>query len=914
MRSLHDRSIPPSRAVLFLPLAIFVGIAALLALYWWGVERQERSSIRLKTELTAEQVALRLEQFVADRLNVVEHAADVWATAGPPTEEDFRLHVESLSRSFSGVVAINWVDADGVIRWVVPEDANRAARGRDLSTKAGAGPVVAAARDSRTLRVTPPLELYQGGIGFAAYAPVVTDDGVVGFVNVAFRIKAMFDGVLGPSVRDRFHVEIADGGRTVYRNEAEGHDRGAAYRRSRTVRIGDRTWTLSMWPGDAQVHVERSSVDESVVVVGMLIAIGLSYATWRIARSRAEIAAGERRYREVVEDSPALICRSSPDGMLTFVNAAYARYFGVAARRLVGTSFFDLVPEEDHDLLRRNLEPLSREHPTQRHEHRVLRADGSVGWIEWNNRGYFDARGELIELQSYGVDRTDSHRTRRELEVSEARFREIFNAVSDGILVLDEAGTVLDVNRSGCEAFGLDRDGLVGRGIGSFEDPDALAEPSLPALIDRMSVPGAGAAARERDLLRPSGAWRADIELRRVVLGDENRVLAVVRDVTERSYLEEQLRQSQKMEAMGTLAAGIAHDFNNVLTAILGHAELAREHLPEDSPASRSVQGIAAACDQASGVTRSLLAMGRQVRTRRSPMDVTSTVRHTLQMLRPLLRDAIEVRREIPETESLWIEGDSAQIQQILINLVLNARDAIRGAGTITVALRAEGAADGEDDDRVVLQISDDGAGMSEEVRRRVLEPFFTTKPRERGTGLGMSVVHGIVLAHDGSLSIDSRPGHGTSVTVRFPRCPPSVDESRADEAPVPPPAGPSSGGRILVVEDNDQVRRLLLDSLTAAGFVVDSAADGVDGLAAWNAGGRGMDLLIVDLDLPRMGGEELVRRIREQGASVPVILVSGNPEVGHRLEDDPAITFLEKPFRLSRVVEQVTRTLAGRA
>lgn len=535
----------------------------------------------------------------------------------------------------------------------------------------------------------------------------------------------------------------------------------------------------------------------------------------------------------------------------------------------------------------------------------MVRSDGSEIWVSWAERSLSSASGAVVEIQATGLDTTENVRARDALRRSETRFRTIVNSVNEGILVLDPDGTVYDVNDRACELFERDHAAIVGAPIGSLDR--AGATDFLAALQDVRA---------EGDTFKPFAwdvrgercRWHAEVELRGVEVDRQVRAVAVVRDVTYRIRLEEQLQQSQKMEAMGTLATGVAHDFNNVLAAIVGHAEMARTEVPGGTPAARSIDGVLAACDQAAGVTRSLMTFGRGTSALPTAIDLTAVVRATIDLLRPLLPDAIEVVCEIPVEGRLWVHGNGSQLQQVLLNLALNGRDAMPDGGRLTVALREEQADEGGPDARrTVLQVADSGSGMTEEVRSRVMEPFFTTKPRERGTGLGMSVVHGIVIAHQGTIRIDSRPGHGTCVTVRFPRCAPPVD------ADSPAPRGtrkPIDGARILLVEDNDQVRALLDRALTDRGLAVTAARDGVDALAHYHDTPTGFDLLVFDVDLPRMSGTACLAEIRKSGGRQPAILISGNPDIEVATDGPDVVRFLAKPFRMDAIAALIEELL----
>ena len=894
----------PRARMLVVPLAVLILIVALFAGYRQTLIRREQDAIRTEAMVSAEQVASRLEDAIATRLELANHLRDHGVRDSEWSETGFREIASGILQGFPGIVAINWVDADGIIRWVVPEEPNRAAKGRDLTRNAIAAPALEAARTGHRVVVTPPLELYQGGLGFAAYAAVERGDRVIGFVNVAIRTGPLIDICLARGVRETHELVIVDGECELFRSAPDDEGR-MVYRVDRDLSVGDRTWRLELWPRASVVETATGSGHELLLVLGLLFGSGLAFSLYRLTRSRVRLATSEERYRTIVEDSPAFVCRFRPDATITFVNAAFAAALGLDPSALVGTSVLDHVPVADRDRVRKQIARLAVEGPLRRNERRMVRSDGSAVWVGWAERALLDRTGAVLEIQAIGLDATENVRAREALRRSEVRFRTIVNSVNEGILVLDVGGNIEDANDRACEMFERDHAAMVGASIAAL---DLSGAPGILSVLGRVRADGDAVHPFAWDVRGSVRQWHAEVELRGAEVDDQFRVIAVVRDVTARVRLEEQLQQSQKMEAMGTLATGVAHDFNNILTAIVGYAERVRAEVPPDSPAATSIGGVLTACDQAAGVTRSLLTFGRGTPAHPVPTDLTAVARATIDLLRPLLPDAIEVACEVPIDQPLWVRGDASQLQQVLLNLALNGRDAMPDGGRLTVALHEDrDEADDPTARRVVLQVTDSGSGMSEEVRNRVLEPFFTTKPRERGTGLGMSVVHGIVSAHAGELRIDSRPGHGTCVTVRFPSCAPqeAPGQDRRSRA-----RRPIDDARILLVEDNDQVRALLDRALTDRGLTVTPARDGIEALERYRNAGAKFDLFVFDVDLPRMSGTACLAEIRKHGGRQPAILISGNPDIGVAMDGPYVVRFLAKPFRMDAVAALIEELL----
>ncbi len=379
------------------------------------------------------------------------------------------------------------------------------------------------------------------------------------------------------------------------------------------------------------------------------------------------------------------------------------------------------------------------------------------------------------------------------------------------------------------------------------------------------------------------------------------RVLREWAHVQQTAKLEAELRQAQKMDAIGTLASGVAHDFNNLLTAIHGYAEMALQ----EEPGVRSrepIERIQYVVNQAAGLTRSLLMFSRRVKTEKVKVDLEKLVRETARLLKRLFPASVEMRISIQVEGGAWVEGDRNQLQQVIMNLMINARDSMAHGGVLELSLRTQT----QPERFVILQVKDSGCGMDEATKARVFEPFFTTKTREQGTGLGLSVVLGIVRDHGGKIDLETCTNQGTCFTVSWPWV-----EQPSNSAN--PAAGKSRPGhrheRVLIAEDNPAVRDLVQQCLQKIGMEVHSVADG-EALLERMQRGPLMELVILDLDLPKRSGESCLRFLRESGRQVPVILMSGALDQLQEWDGDSRVRCLSKPFAMAQLQEAVETIL----
>lgn len=384
-----------------------------------------------------------------------------------------------------------------------------------------------------------------------------------------------------------------------------------------------------------------------------------------------------------------------------------------------------------------------------------------------------------------------------------------------------------------------------------------------------------------------------------------------IRAEEERDQLEAELRQSQKLEAIGTLAAGVAHDFNNSLTAILGFTELVRRQQSVGVPIDESLDSIQHAAEQASGITRGLLTFSHKAKLERHVSDLGKLVQRGFELVRVTLPATIDTQLDVQA--NVLVEADAVQVEQVVMNLVSNARDALPVGGHIKVTVRhstpEEDAEVGAPGRRALIVVEDDGTGIPESVRERIFDPFFTTKGREQGTGLGMSIVLGIVEAHQGTIRLSPPGTRGTTVTVALPEA----------AGPIVPRTGPRTGRRIarpgstvLIVEDNDEVRQLMVTTLRMVGFEVITAGDGEAGIEQFRTHADQLAMVFLDLDLPKKSGAECLRVIRELEPDMPVLIVTGKVGDFEGVFDPPAPRVLSKPFRPLELHDLVDEILSA--
>lgn len=477
------------------------------------------------------------------------------------------------------------------------------------------------------------------------------------------------------------------------------------------------------------------------------------------------------------------------------------------------------------------------------------------------------------------------------------------NAVVDNsplpIWAVDRQGAVKVWNPAAERVFGWSRQEVVGRELPASPEVSP-AEAQLPMERVYAGETVIGWEAPRRTSTGRRLVTSASMAPLRDATGEITGVLAIVADITEQKTLDEQLRETQKLESIGILAGGVAHDFNNLLVGILGGASLAAE-MTSDAELKAIMEDVARAGERAADLTRQLLAYagkGRFVVTRFSLADA---VRETVRLVQASISKRVEIRLEL-DPEAPLVEGDRTQIQQVIMNLTLNAAEAAEGKEHPTVIITAGGSGD-----YAMLTVQDNGCGMDEETRRRIFDPFFTTK--FSGRGLGLSAVVGILRSQKGRIQVESAPGQGSRFTVLLPAAEAAVEEARRAPAAVP-----RGHGTVLVVDDEPAVQKFATACLKRYGYHVISAMDGREALRILDSGRSGIGLIILDLTMPVMGGEQVLRVVRRRHARIPVILTSGHTEseARKRFGEGAPDAYLVKPFRAADLAAKVTEVMGN--
>ena len=548
-------------------------------------------------------------------------------------------------------------------------------------------------------------------------------------------------------------------------------------------------------------------------------------------------------------------------------------------------------PEEYHPMIQRDALVVREQGQPFESEYQIVTAKGRRIWAQARGEPVRSNEGRIIGMRGVFQDIDIQKRAAEALRLSERNYREIFNASTDAIFIHEEAtGRILDVNDAMLHMYGFpDKSSALACNIADLSSGEPPFTEEHAREMNRIAL-AEGSHIFTWHARRADGVtfW-VEVSLRRTEIGGQGRILASVRDISERRTLEERVREAEKMESLGRLAGGIAHDFNNMLGVIIGHADLANHRLNSKQPVHDHLDQILNAANRSADLVRQLLTFARRQVTAPRVVDLNQSINSTLTMMRSLIGENILLQWH-PD-ESLWaVKIDPVQVDQILTNLVLNARDAIIDHGSILI--RTRNLTDGGD--WATLEVTDTGSGMDPDTLKHVFEPFFTTKAVGQGTGLGLATVYGIVEQNGGSIEVTSEPGQGTTFFIRLPRQELAARPAIGDSFPA------DSGGHeaILLVEDEPAMLFLAAQALGIKGYKVLSASSPAEALKIVLRADEPIDLVISDMIMPGMNGRTLRDEILAQRPGLRFLFISGYTDgLTAAFEGDPGVDFLAKPF-----------------
>ena len=664
--------------------------------------------------------------------------------------------------------------------------------------------------------------------------------------------------------------------------------------------------------------------------------------------AKAVLRESEDRFRMFANTAPAILWITESDASCSFVSRGWYDYTGQSEEEALGLGWLNAVHPDDREESRRIFLDANTRHEPFSLDYRLRRADGEYGWTIASGRPRFDTEGNFVGFIGSVIDIHE----RRQAEQASALLSAIVDSSDDAIISKDLNGVITSWNKSAERLFGYTADEAVGRPITMLIPPDRLDEE--PKILEQLKrgervdhfetirvrkdgsrlnisltispVKGAdgrivGASKIARDITERKRAQEAlknlNANLETLVA---DRTAELRRSITERERLQDQLLQAQKMESLGTLASGVAHDFNNLLNIILSHATIMRVDDKNPASISEGAAVIEETVRRGASLVQQLLTLGRKSETRFEPVRLNSLAEKLANLLTETFTKTIIIILDL-EPGLPAINGDENQLHRTLLNLCVNARDAMPEGGRISLKTETVSGTElrrhvpGAAAERYVsISVTDRGIGMDDATQRRVFEPFFTTKPVGQGTGLGLAVVYGIVKNHDGFIEVKSKLGHGTSFWIYLPIPSEAARQTSAAGSNYTAPKRAGSGETILFVEDEERQLNVMRRFLENEGYRVLSAKNGVEALETFKQHKDAIAVAVLDLGLPQLGGWQAFQQMREIRPELKALIATGliSPEVEAEIAQEKLCGVLSKPYQLDDVLAKISQAIHG--
>ncbi|PIZ68842.1 MAG: hypothetical protein COY19_03115 [Candidatus Marinimicrobia bacterium CG_4_10_14_0_2_um_filter_48_9] len=802
------------------PILIFLTISVIMVFVWQFLRDQEKKEILAKTELVSSQIQSHFEDRFESHLEIIKLIRREWLSNKFETEAQFRATVLPLTSTFSGFQALNFVDAIGKIRWVCPQTGNTNIQDRDLHNHPTAGATFVLAEQSGTDCITPVVELWQGGIGFATYFPITMDGQRRGYLNGVFKIKEFINTIFKEGILDNFAIALEENGREIlqFTDDTEMQNQTLFVRTN--IPLMDRKLTLVLYPLPKLIQSTQSYANQIFIIVSILLAAIFSYLIHVLMKSQHTLRESEEKYQSLVEHSPDAILIHFK-GIIRFANVGAVKLFEARnVQSLIGRKILDFVHADYQPIVMDRIKKVEGEADAPLIEEKLITVKGRTFFAEVNavpivvageNGVQVIARDissrkkkESIQSVLYGISKAVSSTSNLQELYREihTQLSQVIDTTNFYIALLDEEHNRLvfpyfiDEKQSNLEPLALPSMSLseyaIRTGKSLFlrqNNVDEMVKQGWidPVYLDHLFKIWLATPLSYQNKIIGVLVVQSycdedlyvdeDLEILNFISEQIAAAITFKQSELEQIELQTQLIHSQKMESVGRLAGGVAHDFNNMLAVILGHSELALDKAEPDSPLRKHLEEILAASTRSAEVTRQLLAFARKQTVTPKVIDLNEAIGNLLNMLRRLIGEDIELVWR-PQSMAWRIKIDPSQIDQILTNFCVNARDAIDGVGRITVetsqvtfddafVTKHTGFSPGA---YVMLAVSDNGKGMDSKTLDHIFEPFFTTKGMGQGTGLGLATIYGIVKQNNGFINVQSEPDQGTRFNIYLPR------------------------------------------------------------------------------------------------------------------------------------------------
>ncbi len=773
------------RAIL-LPFVVFITISLVFLGIWVSSRQQQKNVRENRTAQIAEQVAIRLETYFETRFDIVGMMKVEWEQGRLHQKDEFRKRALYIQKQFEGLLAINWIDPEGVIRWVVPEEENHSALNRDLKRHpGGASKTFMLAYESSQFQVTPPIDLLQGGRGIAGYFPLSLQGKQDGYLNAVFRLKPLVENCLSRGVLKNYAFVLHDGAHKVYQNGTDDALAGNIMQSAQMLTVGNRQWSLQLMPMPATLARYQTNMHHYFLALGFVLAFGLAYLTRRLILREQALSESEHKFRALADSTSAAIFISYDDHYI-YANPAAIRHTGYSFEELCKMNPEQILHPDSMAYIMRLRERARRlnEAIPSRLELRVVTADESERTVEVTY-GSFELGGVPAVITT-SFDVTERKQAEQKLREEEHKYRTIFETSGSAMVSLDKDAIILLANKEFEKLSGYTRKEIEGTNLWSkLLDAESLQKleklRKLDDLDEKLTTHS-----QEMVLINRNGKTIDCLSLINVVPGTDQWVMSFV-DISERKQAELQMLRAEKMAALGQIIAGVAHEINNPNNFIYFNLPILKRYVDAIRPILdreaeevehlrilnmsyhafledlyKLIENMQDGSERITGIVSELKNYIRSHEAQeKKPEPIAAMVDRVMILVGKQVRKMVKHMEIELDPDLPKVLVHSGKIEQVLINLIINAGQAANKADS-----RVRVSANRHPQNRKIVQlrIQDNGSGIDKELREKIFDPFFTTKSRDSGTGLGLAISQRIIEEHDGRLFLDETEAETTFI------------------------------------------------------------------------------------------------------------------------------------------------------
>lgn len=906
---------------------------------WYALNSLEQIQLKKLVENEVDNIAIEVQELIEPRIEALVRMAKRWEVNKGTPKKIWESDAKNYVFHQPDYQVIAWVNPSYKVEWMIPEKGNEPYQNLDLRFEKNRREALEKALREKRVALTKTIKLVQGDKGFSAYAPLFIDNKFSGFMSGVFRYDKLFEQIGDKANMYGYNVSISDGEETILKTYEPINNIRSQWGQKRKVSTYNLNWEIQVWPNPELITSSKNILPELIFLIGFLssilftlilrysqilssqtkhlkdINIKLAQEIEQRKEMEESIKEREEKFKNLFHHSNDAILLFSSEGTILDANEKALAQFGYTRSELLMNNISFLHTPEEQETVCQEFGKLLR-NGFMSSEFEFVKKDRNCfpGWISAKR---MEINGAIIHqgiIRDISIQKEAEKELKKEKEFSE----KIIMSSEDGIVAIDKSYQITLWNDGMQKITGLTKDDVLNKNVLElFSFLTQLDEDKkIKNVIDKGEVIKSKDVAFDIPQTNKHGFYDGIYFPIRESNGEIIGGVGIIREITQAKELEEQLRQTQKMESLGHLAGGIAHDFNNLLTAILGYSQILLETSLDEKTIKSHIKEIHTAGQRGSELTKQLLAFSRKQKIEPKIINLNSLSLGMEKMLNQLLFENIELEFQLQNSDS-FTKADPNQMEQVLLNLVVNARDAMPEGGKITISTKSITFSENSPKKPtnlnpgayLELSIKDTGEGIPEEIKKNIFEPFFTTKEEGKGTGMGLATVYGIITQNNGDIVIESSKGKGTTFYIYLPLIIKEDDfEEESSNKCFLTTEMAKNTRKVLIVEDEESVRTSTAESLRQKGFEVLEATNAHEATQIIKKEKNNIGLLICDIGLPGKSGIDLACQTVKEYPLYKILFISGhmNKTIHEEKYPIPHYSFLEKPFVTNSLIKSI--------